>query len=92
VFLGHEGRIRVAWAAEADHPEAAVGLYCTEAERLIAAQGRASYVVAVEHLLRVRDLQRRLGEEAAWEAYVSRLRQDHRRLRALREELGRAGL
>jgi uncharacterized Zn finger protein len=91
-LLGHESRIRAARAAEADHPEAAIRLYCTETERLIAAQGRASYIVAVEHLLRVRDLQRRLGEEAAWEAYVSHLRQDHRRLRALREEIDRAGL
>ena len=91
-LLGHESRVRVARAAEADHPKAAVGLYCTEAGRLIAAQGRASYVVAAAHLLRARELHRRLGEETAWEAYVTRLRQDHRRLRALREELDRAGL
>jgi uncharacterized Zn finger protein len=91
-FLGQDGRIRVARAAEADHPKAAAGLYRAEAERLIAAQGRANYVVATEHLLRVRDLHRRLGEEAAWTVYVARLRQEHRRLRALREELDRVGL
>jgi hypothetical protein len=91
-FLGQDGRIRVATAAEASHPKAAAGLYHAEAERLIAAQGRANYVVATEHLLRVRDLHRRLGEEAAWAVYVARLRQEHRRLRALREELDRVGL
>jgi uncharacterized Zn finger protein len=91
-FLGQDGRIRVATAAEASHPEEASKLYCTEAEQLIAAMGRTNYVTAVEHLLRARDLQRRLGKEAAWDAYVARLRQDHRRLRALREELDRAGL
>lgn len=90
--LGNEGRIPVARAAEADHPEEASRLYCTEAEQLIAAQGRVNYITAVEHLLRAGDLHRRLGKETAWDAYVARLRQDHRRLRALREELDRAGL
>jgi hypothetical protein len=41
---------------------------------------------------RVRALHSRLGEEAAWNTYIAHLREDHRRLRALREELDIAGL
>ncbi|MFC2036949.1 hypothetical protein ACFLYD_03120 [Chloroflexota bacterium] len=82
----------MAQAAEADHPHAALEIYRSRAERLIAARGRANYQIAVEHLLRVRALHRRLSEEATWNTYIARLREDHRRLRALREELDIAGL
>jgi uncharacterized Zn finger protein len=85
-------RIRVAQAAEADHPRAALEIYRSHAERAIAARGRGNYVTAAELLLRVRDLYRRLGEESTWQAYIACLRQGHRRLRALKEELDRAGL
>ena len=91
-LLTSEALIRVAQAAEADHPRAALEIYRSRAERAIAARGRASYQIAAEHLLRVRALHRRLGEEATWNRYIAHLREDHRRLRALREELDIAGL
>jgi tetratricopeptide (TPR) repeat protein len=87
-----EALIRVAQAAEADYPRAALEIYRSRAERAIATRGRASYQIAAEHLLRVRALHRRLSEEAAWNTYITHLREDHRRLRALREELDIAGL
>jgi len=40
----------------------------------------------------VREMHRRLGEEGLWQLYLTRLRKEHRRLRPLQEELGRAGL
>jgi uncharacterized Zn finger protein len=87
-----EALIRVAEAAEADHPRASLEIYRARAERAIAARGRANYQVAAEYLLRVRALHRRLGEEATWDSYIAHLREDHRRLRALQEELDRAEL
>jgi len=84
--------IRVAQAAEADHPRAALEIYRQQAERAIAARGRGNYQTAAAHLLRVRDLYHRLGQDAAWEAYIAHLRQEHQRLRALQDELNKAGL
>jgi uncharacterized Zn finger protein len=84
--------IRVAKAAESDYPQAALRIYRAQTERAIAARGRANYQVAVGHLLRVRELHGQLGLEAAWETYLNRLREENRRLRALKEELHRAGL
>jgi len=92
VWISTEALIRVAQAAEADHPHAAIEIYRSQAEQAIAIRGRANYQVAAEHLLRVRTLQRRLGEEATWNKYITQIRQGHHRLRALREELDRAGL
>jgi uncharacterized Zn finger protein len=83
--------LRVAQAAEAEHPRAALKIY-DRAERAITGRSRAGYAVAAEHLARVRELHRRLGEESLWQEYIVRLRNEHRRLRALKEELDRAGL
>jgi uncharacterized Zn finger protein len=91
-LLTPEALIRVAQAAETDYPRAALEIYRSRAERASAARGRANYQVAAERLLRVRALHSRLGEEAAWSTYIAHLREDHRRLRALREELDIAGL
>lgn len=82
--------IRVAQAAEADHPEAALALYRNEIDRLIEARGRESYQQAARYLLRARDLHERLGLD--WQNYLARLKDEHRRLRAFQEELHRAGL
>jgi uncharacterized Zn finger protein len=84
--------IRVAQAAEPDHPRAALEIYRRRAERAIAARGRGNYQTAAGHLLRVRDLYRRLGEDATWETYIAHLRQEHHRLPALQDELNKAGL
>ncbi|MBN1656956.1 MAG: hypothetical protein JXA93_01070 [Anaerolineae bacterium] len=84
--------VRVAQAAEVEHPLAALKIYYDQAERAIAGRSRAAYAVAAERLARVRDLHRQLGEESLWQEYIARLRNEHRRLRALKEELDRAGL
>jgi uncharacterized Zn finger protein len=84
--------IRVARAAEASHPREAIGLYMGVIESLIAAQGRANYTTAAGYLARVRDLYRRIEDEAGWTRLIAELRDQHRRLRALKEELEKAGL
>lgn len=84
--------IRVARAAEQSHPREALGLYRSAAEKLISFQGRENYRVAAGYLKKVHALHQRLGEEPQWRALIAGLREEHKRLRALREELDRAGL
>ncbi len=45
-----------------------------------------------QYLLRVRELYHRLGEEATWEKLIATIIVENRRLRALKEELAKAGL
>jgi uncharacterized Zn finger protein len=84
--------IEVAGAAEEERPRKAIRLYEEAAEKLIAQRGRGNYAVAASYLARVRDLYRRLDEAAVWETTIARLREDNRRLRALKDELSKAGL
>jgi uncharacterized Zn finger protein len=89
---GEPLHIPVARAAEQSHPREALSLYRTAAEKLIAYQGRENYRVAAGYLKSVRALHQRLGEEQQWRTLIAGLREEHKRLRALREELDRAGL
>ncbi len=90
--IGSEVSLDVARAAEEGRPRAALEIYRRSVERLIAQRGRGNYAEACELLIRVRDLHRRLGEEAFWRDYVGDLRERNRQLRALKEELAVAGL
>jgi uncharacterized Zn finger protein len=84
--------MRVARAAEKERPRAAIRLYLEAVAELIARRGRGNYALAATHLIRVRDLYRRLGEETAWEALIAGVREKNPRLRALKDELSKAGL
>jgi len=84
--------IEVARAAEEARPEAAIGLYMQQVEVLIRARGRGSYAQAAGYLQRVRDMLVRLGAGEEWTHLIAALREHHRRLRALQDELNRAGL
>lgn len=84
--------VRVAQAAAETHPRAAADIYRQQVESLIKARGRDNYRRACAHLTRLRDIYRRLGEEPAWTDLLAQLRERHRRLRALREELSNSGL
>lgn len=84
--------VDVARAAEAERPREAIRLYGDAVNELIAARGRDNYAVAATYLTRVRDLYRRLDEESAWDTYITQLREKNPRLRALKDELKKAGL
>jgi len=84
--------VQVAQAAEESRPRAAIGIYVERAERLIAARGRGNYREAAQYLTRVRDLYHRLGEGGSWDALIAGVRDQNRRLRALKDELKKAGL
>jgi uncharacterized Zn finger protein len=85
-------RIRVAQAAEEDRPREAITLYIEAVEQLIGARGRGNYAEAAGYLLRVREVYQRLGEVETWQRLISDLRNQNRRLRALKDELNKAGL
>jgi len=84
--------IEVARAAEETRPREAIELYRQYAERLIALRGRQNYQAACKYLATMRTLYDKLGEHEAWISYIAALREQNRALRALKEELARAGL
>ncbi len=84
--------IRVAQAAEESRPRKAIRIYVERAEQLIAARGRGNYAEAARYLCRVRDLYHRLDEPKTWEDFIADLREQNRRLRAMKDELTKAGL
>ncbi len=90
---GHETlSIQVAKAAEKDRPEAALRIYQTTVDQLIAARGRDSYQTAVRYLKRMRPLFQRLNQNEVWQTLMVGIREKNRMLRALKEELDKAGL
>jgi uncharacterized Zn finger protein len=84
--------LKVAHAAETEHPEASIEIYCQAVDQLIAARGRGNYQEAASILQRVKTLSERLGTKGNWERYFTGLRAQYSRLPALQDELKRAGL
>jgi catechol 2,3-dioxygenase-like lactoylglutathione lyase family enzyme len=84
--------LQVARAAEESRPHEAIELYRQRAERLIAQRGRQNYQQACTFLAKMRTLYEKLGEHGTWTSYVTVLREQNRNLRALKEELAKAGL
>ncbi len=82
----------VARAAEETRPHAAIEIYRQFAERLIAMRDRKRYELASNYLVKVRTLYEKLGEGEEWTRYITALREQNRNLRALKEELAKAGL
>ncbi|RME98415.1 MAG: hypothetical protein D6768_17375 [Chloroflexi bacterium] len=84
--------LRVAKAAESDHPQAAVNIYLRQAESLISIRGRGNYQEAAKLLVRVKQLYNAQNQTAEWETIINDIRSDNPRLRALHDELKKAGL
>ncbi len=85
-------KIRVAQAAEKDFPQEAIDLYTRSAFALIDARGRDNYAAAAQHLLRVRELYKRVGDPGRFASLMQNLRDSNKSLRALKEELTKVGL
>lgn len=85
-------RIRVAQAAEKDFPGEAIDLYMRTVLSLIDTRGRENYTTAAQYLLRVRELFKRLGDPGRFTLLMQNLRDNNKNLRALKEELNKAGL
>ncbi len=84
--------LQVARAAEETRPREALELYQQYSERLIALRERKNYQAACTYLVKVRTLYEKLGESETWTSYSTTLREQNRNLRALKEELAKAGL
>jgi len=82
----------VARAAEETRPREAIQIYQRRAERFIAMRDRKHYQEACPLLAKMRALYQKLGESEAWTSYITTLREQNRNLRALKDELAKAGL
>ncbi|RZN35444.1 MAG: hypothetical protein EFT35_08515 [Methanophagales archaeon ANME-1-THS] len=91
-FWGADLRVKVAEAAEEPRPNAAIELYRQLVEGLIDARGRGNYQQACRYLTRMHDLFLHIGRGEEWTYYIAELRERNRSLRALKEELSKAGL
>jgi uncharacterized Zn finger protein len=84
--------VDVARAAEETRPREAIQIYQRRAERFIAMRDRKHYQEACPFLAKIRALYQKLGEPEAWTSYITTLREQNRNLRALKDELAKAGL
>jgi len=84
--------IRVAQAAEESHPFEAIPIYVAAAEQLIKQQGRENYATAARYLARVREIYKHVSQPQLWQKLIDEIREQNKRLRALQEELTKAGL
>ena len=82
----------VANAVAETHPRQAANLYLLTAQTLIDQRGRERYAEAAIYLGQIRQIYQRLGEVQPWQTFIARLRDENRNLRALQDELNRAGL
>ena len=85
-------QIEVARAAEKTRPHSSIEIYLQLAEVLINVRGRDNYRQACIYLSRARNLYQRINQEETWTRYVLALRERNRSLRALMEELSKAGI
>lgn len=84
--------LTVAKAVAKTHPKEAIDLYIRKIHRLIDARGRGNYAQAAQHLLRVRNIYQRLGEDEAWHRVIRNLRTENSNLPAMQDEFNKAGL
>lgn len=83
---------RLAEAAAPQLPERAVAIWQTLAERMIDRRNRGAYQVAAGYLLQAKETLEGHDRQEAWQSLIADLRERHKTLRALREELDNLGL
>jgi hypothetical protein len=84
--------IKVAKAAEDSHPQESIEIYQAYVETRIEWRGRENYQVACQYLTSIRRLYQKLGKSDTWTRYIAALREQHRNLPALKDELAKAKL
>ena len=84
--------IQVAKAAEESHPQESIEIYQAYVEMRIEWRGRENYQVACQYLTSIRRLYQKLGKSDTWTRYIVALREQHRNLPALKDELAKAKL
>lgn len=83
---------KVAQAAEAEHPPEAIRIYQELVTSAISGRNRNTYKQAAQYMKNIRDICRSLDADEEWQAYISGLREEHKRLRALQDEMDKAGV
>lgn len=82
----------MAKAAEETRPRDALRIYLQAAEHIIQARARGAYSEACKYLVRVRALYQKLGEDQAWEQYLTKLKEETKAMRAFKQEMAKAKL
>jgi uncharacterized Zn finger protein len=85
-------RDEVAQATEQHCPKQVIAYYLSKASQLIRQRGRDNYASAARYLKNVEKILNRTGQKDTWQQTISQIRQDHRNLPALKDELNKAGL
>ncbi len=88
----HELHIEVAQAAKKQYPQEAIRLFKAEAERFIDYRNRDNYSQAALRLREIRDVYRELKEIQSWEKLIADIRERHKKLPALQDELNQLKL
>ncbi|GAC1434969.1 MAG: hypothetical protein NVS4B11_17570 [Ktedonobacteraceae bacterium] len=84
--------IEVAKAAEKSHPQEAIEIYQKSVAALIEQRGRENYHTASQYLKSVRTLYTRIGKSDEWTNYIETVREQNRKLPALKDEMAKAKL
>jgi uncharacterized Zn finger protein len=85
-------RQRVAQAVEKTQPQEAIALYKPLVDQAISGRNRDNYRIAAQYMKRMQGLYAALRSPADWQAYVKQIRAQHPTLRALQDEMNKAGL
>lgn len=85
-------RERVAKAIEKTQPKEAIALYQPLVKQAIDQRSRDSYKTAAQYLQRIRAMYKALKQQATWQTYIQEIRTKNPTLRALQDELNKAGL
>lgn len=85
-------RERVAKAIEKTQPKEAIALYQPMVQQAIDGRSRSSYKSAAQYLQRIKAMYKALKQQANWQTYIQEIRTKNPTLRALHDELNKAGL
>jgi tetratricopeptide (TPR) repeat protein len=85
-------REKVAKLAEDEFPDDALGIYRGLVDQLIAQKNRSSYHAAAGHLAAIKRVLDANGRGDEWQTLIGAIREANPKLRALKDELDRAGL
>ena len=88
----HGLHLEVARAAKKQYPQESIRIFEQEAERFINDRNRGSYSQAAVCLREIRDIYRQLNETQAWQNLITGVRDRHKRLPALQDELNQLKL
>ena len=88
----HTLHLEVAQAAKKQYPREAIRLFTEEAERFIDFRSRENYSQAALCLREIREIYRQLNETQSWDKLIADIRERHKRLPALQDELNQLKL